>query len=165
MKKMKLKKMLTMAMAAMMVMTTMSSVSAEIVKPLPGGGEFVIYEEGDELPSAFYLRTASFTFSQTFPKYPSKAVFQTSETINGQSNVLYLEPVHTGIYFNFNTSPSCYVWMYNVTDGIYELEAQNMGDNASKAYSFRNLPYGHTYRFSFAGKSSAVTLSGTCYTG
>lgn len=55
----KFKKIIAMGCATVMAISAMSiSAFAEIVTPLPGGGEFVIYEEGDKFVQTycrFYL--------------------------------------------------------------------------------------------------------------
>lgn len=160
-------KVIAMSLAAMTSVSAMSlNVFAEQITPLPGGGEFVIYEEGDELPMDAYVRTAGFNFNQTFPKYPSSATLITPYTENSINNVIPLGRDEKNIMFHFNSAPDgCYVWMYNVTTGSYELDGASMGAMTSKNYSFRNLPAGNTYRFRFSGPSSSTkTLSGSCET-
>ena len=163
----KFKKLLAMGLAVMASVSAMSmSAFAEIVTPLPGGGEFVIYEEGDVLPPGALMRTADFTFNQTFPAYPSSALLNTPYTVNNINNVIPLSSSERNIEFNFDDSPSsCYVWLYNVDTGSYELNGATMGLHASEHYSFRNLPAGTTYRIRFSGPTySSKTLSGSCNT-
>ena len=151
----------------MMTLAAMSmSASAEIVTPLQGGGEFVIYEEGDKLPACTLTRTADFTFNQTFAKYPSSTLLKTPYTVNGVNNVVPLGSGEKNILFHFDSAPNgCYVWVYNVDTGSYKLEGATMGNYASEDFGFRNLPAGTTYKFRFAGPStSSVTLSGSCET-
>ncbi len=163
----KFKKIIAMGCAAIMSMSVMSiSAFAEIVTPLPGGGEFVIYEEGDKVPTSLFRRTADFTFNQTFPKYPSSLQLKTPYTVGGVNNVLPLGSGEKNILFHFDDEPSgCFVWMYNVDKGSYELDGASMGMYASADYGFRNLPAGTTYKFRFSGTSlSSVKLSGSCET-
>lgn len=164
----KFKKTVALGLAAMAAVSamSMSSAFAEKVTPLPGGGEFVVYEEGDELPMVAYTRTADFDFNQKFPKYPSSSFLSTPYTKNSVKNVIPLGTDERNILFSFDSAPrGCYVWMYNVTTGIYELEGSAMGGLADKNYGFRGLPSGNTYRFRFSGTDfNAVTLSGNCTT-
>ncbi len=161
------KKFLSIGLAAITAMSVMSITSfAEIVKPLPNGGEFVIYEEGDVLPPAAYSRTADFTFSQTFPMYPSHEQLRTPYSFNNINNVIPLSSGESNILFHFNSDPSgCYVWLYDVSAGVYELEGEYMGMYASRDFGFRNFPSGTAYKVRFSGtRNSAVTLSGSCET-
>lgn len=163
----KFKKIIAMGCAAIMACSVMSiSAFAEIVTPLPGGGEFVIYEEGDEIPTGSLKRTADFTFNQTFPKYPSHAQLITPYTVGGVNNVVPLSSGERNILFHFDDAPNnCYVWLYNVDTGNYELNGASMGLYASEDYGFRNMPAGTTYKFRFSGTPlSSVNLSGSCET-
>ena len=152
------------------VMTSMSTMSlsafAEQVTPLPGGGEFVIYEEGDEIPQRAITRTADFNFEQTFPKYPSSATLITPYTYNGVNNVVLLSVSERNIMFHFDTAPDgCYIWVYNVNEDRYDLSGATMGNQSSTDFALRNVPAGNAYRFRFSGTStSPVTLSGSCET-
>lgn len=162
-----LKKLMAMVCAAIMACSVMSiSAFAEIVTPLPGGGEFVIYEKGDKIPTGSLTRTASFDFDQIFPKYPSSSQLITPHTVNNINNVVPLGPRERNISFHFDNAPnSCHVWMYNVDTEEYELEGANMGTHTITEYGFRDLPAGTTYRFRFSGTTlSSVRLSGSCET-
>lgn len=161
----KIKKIITLGLAGISAMSV-SSAFAEKVTPLPGGGEFVIYEEGDELPMQAYARTADFNFSQRFAKYPNFDLLSTPYTENSVDNVIPLGIGERNILFAFDSAPrGCYVSMYNATTGRYELDESPMGGLADKNYGFRNLPAGNTYRFFFSGTDfNAVTLSGNCST-
>lgn len=163
----KLKNFLSIGLATISAMSFMSIAAyAKIVKPLPNGGEFVIYEKGDVLPAAAHSRTADFTFSQTFPKYPDKLTLQTPYRVNNISNVIPLSTGEKNILFHFDESPDdCYVWIYNVDEGVYELEEEYMGMYTSEDYEFRNFPTSTSYRIRFSGtRYSEVTLSGSCET-
>lgn len=163
----KFRKLLAMGLAVMAAVSAMSmSAFAEIVTPLPGGGEFVIYEEGDVLPPGALLRTADFTFDQRFPAYPSSSLLNTPYTKNSVNNVIPLSSDERNIEFHFDESPSlCHVWVYNVDTESYELNGASMGMHANAHYSFRNLPAGTTYRFRFSGpEGESRVLSGSCNT-
>ncbi|MDO5396709.1 MAG: hypothetical protein Q4G33_02160 [bacterium] len=164
----KLKKIIALCLTSMAAIsaTCVNSVFAEKVMPLPGGGEFVIYEEGDKLPMVAYARTADFDFNQTFPIYPRSSFLLTPYTENSVKNVIPLGEGERNIHFTFDSAPrGCYVWLYNVTTGKYELDGEAMGGLVDKNYGFRNLPAGNTYRIRFSGTDyNAVTLSGNCAT-
>lgn len=157
------KKLLSIAIAAIMSLSAMSlNVFAKETITFDNGVEINFYSD-DEAPVR-KVRTADFTFSQSFAKYPSKTVLNTPYTVNSVNNVIELGNGESEICFEFNSSPNqCYLWVYNVNTGTYLINGYYMGNNVDENYSISNLPSGNVYRIMMAGTSS-IRLSGSCYT-
>ncbi|MBR5270985.1 MAG: hypothetical protein IKV64_02245 [Clostridia bacterium] len=157
MKKMNLKKMLTMAIATMMAISTMSiSVMAKEVITYDSGVKMTIYETKEEFDRVM-PRTVNMTFSTTLT-----SSLQYLRSLQTASEIMTLSGDETELVVIFDESPRSmlYTTLYDVTSGTYLIN--NSGPYYQNyAVTYSDLPKTHKFKLGYRTASGTCSISGT----
>lgn len=167
---MKLRKIITMGLAAVMSVSAMSiSALAKTEVELEDGVIMTIYDKGevpDSIPVPYDVDQEA--FSQTIGKFPSWSPLTLSRT---KKTSLPLDSGQSVIQVDFdddNEYSRGYQGLYDITAGKYLIDPD--GDHLDGPYiigstiRFSGLTGGHSYRVMFASTSSNTLASGIVWT-
>lgn len=153
---MKLRKIITMGIAAIMAVSAMSVTAlAEEVVELDNGAIITIYQEGEY--NGPIPRTADMTFSQTIT---SKLTYLSD--VDTGSSILSLSDDETEMVLKFNEALSfdIYMTIYDVTLSSYTLN-NNGPYETPRVITISNVPSGHKYKMGITVSSGSKKIQGT----
>ena len=167
---MKLRKIITMSLAAVMAVSAMSiSAFAKTDIELEDGVIMTIYEKGevpDSIPVPYDVDQEA--FSQIIGKFPSWSPLTLSRTgktslpLDSSQNVIQVD------FDDNNQYSRGYQGLYDITAGKYLIDPN--GDHLDGPFligstlTFSNLTGGHSYRIMFSSTSAKTLASGKVWT-